>query len=247
MDRSGYFELLHGKGIEVGALHEPSKLPPNASVEYFDLRSREESCLLFTELNPDSIVDVDHIGDIDQRHLRRLGKGKYDFVIAMHVIEHVANPIALIEDAFYILRPGGIFVLAAPDKRYTFDKKREITSTAHCISDYLKKVTVSSDDHYIDFIENVLPDGRDLNASEMLERIELVRNRREHPHVWDSKAFRELLQISLKILEQPVEIIREEDGEDNAFEYRTAMKKLSTPNSWSSLFKTWRANKALSC
>lgn len=225
MDRSDCYSLASGHGLEIGPLHEPAQLPENSSVEYFDLRSKADSATIFDELNPDTIVEVDHIGDIDKRDLRRLGQDRFDFVLASHVIEHLANPIALIEDAFHILKPNGLLIIAAPDKRFTFDKAREITSTQHCLHDYKNRVETACDSHYTDFIRNVLPDGPLLHGNDLEERRRLVRIRREHVHVWDSTAFKDLIDAAFLHLKIDADLVYEIDGDRTKFEYRAAFRK----------------------
>ena len=91
---------MSGSGFEIGALHEPAMLPSQCNVSYFDALSREEAEKRFPELDKERLVTVDRVGDIDKRELRNLGEAAQDFLVANHVIEHVACPIAMIEDLF---------------------------------------------------------------------------------------------------------------------------------------------------
>ena len=68
-----------------------------------------------------------------------------------------ANPIRLIQELFRLTRPGGHVILAAPDKRYTFDHERALTTPEHLWTDFRQAVTENSDDHYWDFIRHVVP------------------------------------------------------------------------------------------
>lgn len=211
--------------MEIGALHEPAPVPEGCEVVYFDVRSRRESVQLFDELDAALIVDVDEIGDVDRRDLRRLGKGSYDFVIANHVIEHLANPIALVEDMFHITKPGGVVVISAPDKRFTFDKKREITHFQHLLEDFWNCEERASDSHYLEFIRKVLPGGGQKTGKELAELLDLVWRRREHVHVWDSGSFRTFLTSSLDYL--GIEAIPELEigGDETRFEYFSIWRK----------------------
>ena len=106
--KEGY-ALLRGKGLEIGAFHEPACLPENCSVSYFDALDREQAAKRFPEIDSTRLVNIDIIGDIDQRDLKKSVPGNsLDFVIANHVIEHVASPIAMIEDVTAILKEGGV-------------------------------------------------------------------------------------------------------------------------------------------
>ena len=47
-----------------------------------------------------------------------------DFVIASHIIEHLANPLAMLVDIYRVLKPQGLLVLILPDRHATFDRER---------------------------------------------------------------------------------------------------------------------------
>lgn len=223
--RDKHYRNLKGLGLEIGALHEPARLPDVCSVEYFDLRSREASARIFEEIDSEKIVEVQHVGDIDRRGLRRLRGGRYDFVIANHVIEHLANPIAFVEDVFGIVKPGGLVILSAPDKRFTFDRDRALTDFEHLERDYQRGCVEASDEHYLEFIEKVLPEGRGLEGEALQELLALVRLRREHVHVWDSLSFRDFMNRSLALLGLEAKLLSEETGEQTQVEYLGVWKK----------------------
>ena len=52
----------------------------------------------------------------------------FDYVIASHVIEHAPDMIGWLRQVAGVLRTGGILSLAVPDKRFTFDEGRELTT-----------------------------------------------------------------------------------------------------------------------
>ncbi|MBK1878409.1 methyltransferase domain-containing protein [Pelagicoccus mobilis] len=194
-------------------------------MQYFDVRDRDESVRLFDELDPSLIVDVDVVGDVDQRDLRKIGEGCCDFTIANHVIEHLANPIALVEDMFYITKPGGLVVLSAPDKRFTYDKKRDITPFQHLLEDYWNRETRADDSHYLDFIRKVLPGGEEKEGKALEDLLTLVWKRREHVHVWTTRSFRGFMFGALDHLGIQAEPIVELDGDDTRFEYFSIWQK----------------------
>ncbi len=223
------YALLSGSGFEIGALHEPATLPSQCNVSYFDALSREEAEERFPELDKERLVRVDRVGDIDKRELRSLGEAAQDFLVANHVIEHVACPIAMIEDLFFILRPGGRLAISAPDKRFTFDKERAITSFEHLQNEYREGVDTVDDSHYLDFLKHVgkhvfNDPGRDIEAD-----IAFVRSRREHAHVWDSAAFENFLTRCQDELGIRFEIEYHSAGDENSIEYFCILKKQGSP------------------
>ncbi|MFN8556280.1 MAG: class I SAM-dependent methyltransferase [Dehalococcoidia bacterium] len=47
-----------------------------------------------------------------------VGDGRADAVHANQVIEHVANPLHFAQEAYRVLRPGGVFVVTTPNIQY---------------------------------------------------------------------------------------------------------------------------------
>lgn len=60
----------------------------------------------------------------------------YDFVLASHVLEHIANPILALNEWKRLLRGRGALVLLLPDRTRTFDHRRPVTTMAHLIDDF---------------------------------------------------------------------------------------------------------------
>jgi SAM-dependent methyltransferase len=125
---------LSGTGIEVGALHNPLRVPKNAHVKYVDRMSVEELRKHYPELNDVTLVPVDIIADGEL--LETIGDATQDFVIANHFIEHCANPILAIGNMLRVLKSGGILFIALPDKRHCFDVDRPETTFEHLLKDY---------------------------------------------------------------------------------------------------------------
>jgi SAM-dependent methyltransferase len=62
--------------------------------------------------------------------------GKYDFVLASHALEHIANPLRALTEWKRVLKAGGALLVIVPDKRRTFDHKRPFTTIEHLESDF---------------------------------------------------------------------------------------------------------------
>jgi SAM-dependent methyltransferase len=220
------FALLSGEGIEIGALHEPAPLPGAQRVTYVDALSREDAIALFPEIDAGAVVTPTVVVNLDAAGLGPFAPASQDFVVACHVLEHLANPIGAIAEIFRVLRPGGRAALAVPDKRFTFDRTRALTPFEHLWRDYLDRVTENSDEHYLDFLRATAPwDWSATPLEEHGRHIAIARARREHCHVWDSAAFRELLLLSLPLTGHRATLLFESAGEANGFEYFSVWEK----------------------
>lgn len=67
--------------------------------------------------------------------LSAIESGTYDAVLASHILEHLANPLAALEEWRRVLRPGGRLVLVVPHREGTFDHRRPVTTLAHLQKD----------------------------------------------------------------------------------------------------------------
>lgn len=191
---------LRGHGIEVGALHEPLELPLGARVKYVDMLLREDLIARHPELDARRIVNVDIVADGET--LATIAAQSQDFVIYNHVLEHTKNPIGTIENILRVLKTDGVAYLAIPDKRFTFDSKRKVTTLEHLIADH-EAPRQTEEEHYYDVYQNLDESITELDkkgiAKDDTEKIdELVRecvrtNSNIHFHVWTEYELFELL------------------------------------------------------
>ncbi len=225
--RKQAYKLLSGRGLEVGALHCPANLPSRCEIEYCDAHSKDDAAKLFPEIERDLLVDVDYIVDLDKDRLFDKVKPFYDFVIMNHVIEHVANPMAVLEQLFAVAKPGGYVLISAPDKDYTFDKPRQLTPFEHLRSEYEQKIQFVDDSHYLDFIRHTAPDIFNSGDTVLLATtLASVRERREHAHVWDSESFLDFLSRSLDFLKISATLEVVSKAGSNNIECFTLLKKV---------------------
>lgn len=220
------YQLLTGYGLEIGALHQPAVLPQQCTVEYCDVCSREEAIQHFPELNINDLVKVKHICDLDKQGLTPFMSEQFDFMIFNHVIEHIANPIKIVGELFRVLKPQGYLVISAPDKRFTYDKNRELTPFSHLVTEYQNNTTEVTEDHYLDFLRSLYPQLFKSSKTEQLQRwLVQTKNRREHAHVWDSQSFSAFMVDALELLNIKATCVFKHLGRRNRFEYFSVWQK----------------------
>lgn len=132
-------------GLEIGPSLRPCA-PKSLGyhVEIVDHLSRQELIDKYTAMGLDTskIEEVDYIWD-GSSYSKVTGKtDSYDYIIASHVIEHVPDFVGFLRDCSNMLKVNGILSIAVPDKRFTLDHFRMVTTTGKVINDYL------SDDKY---------------------------------------------------------------------------------------------------
>ena len=139
------FNFNEGKVLEIGALNEPliTKANTGGSCEifYLDHLSTEDLKIKYADtgsVSVDDIVPIDFVcphGDITGA----VAGNSFDCVVASHVIEHVPNFLGFLKHIHDILRPGGTCILVVPDKRFTFDLNRPITTFGTVLENFLSE------------------------------------------------------------------------------------------------------------
>ena len=94
------------------------------------------------------------------RNSLRSNAGSQDFIIANHFIEHTEDPIGTIKRFLTVLRPQGILYMAVPDKRFTFDLERPLTSLEHLLRDHTEGPEWSRESHFREWAQFVCSQDR---------------------------------------------------------------------------------------
>jgi SAM-dependent methyltransferase len=129
---------------------------------------------------------------------------RYDFLLASHVLEHIANPLRALEEWARVLCDGGLMVLVVPHKDGTFDHRRPITTLQHLIDDYRSGVGEDDLTHLAETLE--LHDfGRDPKLQDVEEFRRRCTNNLEHRwlhhHVFGTRLVGEVIdQAGLEVL-----------------------------------------------
>jgi len=132
-----------GRGLEIGPSYNP--IVPKRSgfnVEIVDHASTADLRAKYANephVDVSLFEEVDHIWD--GRPLSQVvgSVGRYDYIVASHVIEHMPDLLGFVKECELLLSPSGVLVLAVPDKRRCFDVFRPLSSTGSVLEAHLHK------------------------------------------------------------------------------------------------------------
>jgi SAM-dependent methyltransferase len=193
---------LRGDGLEIGALHEPLQVPSAARVRYVDRLPIEDLRQLYPELRGLPLVAVDILDDGER--LITVADESQDFVIANHFIEHCEDPIGALTTFRRVLRPGGIVYLAVPDKRFTFDRNRPLTTIDHVLADHRQGPAISRREHLEEWTRIVGGESEEGRVQAHVEHLERT-GYSIHFHVWTATSWLEFILAVHGLLELEVE------------------------------------------
>ncbi len=201
---------IKGKGIEIGALHNPLRVAKKVNVRYVDRMNNLNLIKQYPELKGRKLVKLDCICDGETLDL--IENESQDFVIANSFIEHCQNPIGAIESFFRVLKNKGILYLAIPDKRFTFDKKRPTTTFQHLMKDYNKGSEWSRKQHYEEWVRYTSNLKTEDDIQKQIEYLMQI-NYSIHFHVWSQNEILELLSELKKMFHFELELFSKTDNE----------------------------------
>jgi SAM-dependent methyltransferase len=200
--RVHFTSRLTGQGLEIGALHSPMIKHPRMRVEYVDRLSVSELRAQYPELAGHELVEPDILADGET--LEGVPDGKYDFLIASHVLEHMRNPLRALESWCRVVRPGGLIYLPVPDKRFTFDERRPRTTLEHLIADYRAPSPQRDFEHFLDYAAYVNGQSGDEAIAEARRLVEVDYS--IHFHVFVPEDVVGLLEWFAKNV-RPIEVV----------------------------------------
>jgi len=211
-DREELVRELRGRGIEIGALDSPLPVPPGVEVAYVDVLTREECLRHYPELpDHDAVIDPDIIAAADD--LAVIPDASQDFLIACHLLEHMADPIGTLEGWYRVLKRGGLIFLILPDKRHTFDRPRSRTTLDHLIADHREPPGTPARDRrdfeayreWVRYSKSLRTEAQIDFWAELLQRA----GYNIHFHCWIPEDIRELVDHVSRAEGIPLEIVRE--------------------------------------
>jgi SAM-dependent methyltransferase len=210
--------FMYDQGIELGALHQAAELPDRckAKRKFVDKFTLDQLRKTYPELhnqklNPPDILD-------DATTLLTIKNGEKDFVVAMHILEHLPNPLSAVESWVRVTRGGGLIVIGIPNKCLTFDKYRAVTSLKHLLEEYRnpEKVDRSLREHEREGLlsEKLLHETTPQDLQKRIKEGESeFSNVAVNFHTWDEASFEEMADFIVQ--ELPVrQILRAFNGMD---------------------------------
>jgi SAM-dependent methyltransferase len=208
--------FISGHGIEVGAGSRPFPVPEGAKCFYGDVRDEGELATYF------GTSSVSFTGKLDAQTLDGVPLASLDFAISAHVIEHLFDPLGSIRATIERLKPGGVFLLVAPELTMTWDRRRPPTTVDHMASDLLDGGEGTRLQAYIEHFRYVAPE---LDAA--VPEDEIDRRAREtmatghdiHEHAWRAGDFRAMLDYAAPRFGFEV-VVQVPSGNENLFVLR---------------------------
>jgi predicted SAM-dependent methyltransferase len=124
----------------------------------------------------------------------------------------VSGQTLAIKNMFRVLKKNGILYMSIPDKRYSFDIKRPITSYQHLVEDYTKGSEISKKEHFEEWVKLVCNVTDDYEVTRQVNEL-MITDYSIHFHVWTQVEMIELVLNIKKKLEFEVELICRNIGE----------------------------------
>ncbi len=133
--------------IEIGASHSP--IVPKSDgwhttvVDYADTETLK---LAYRGKDLSKIEKVDVIWEQSPLHelFSEKDLGKFDAVLMSHSLEHIPNPLGLLQSCEKLLSDSGSIILALPDKRCCFDFFGSLTTSGDILTAHSKHKYVHS-------------------------------------------------------------------------------------------------------
>lgn len=120
--------------------------------------------------------------------LHPVESNKYDFLLASHCLEHIANPVKAVREWLRVVKPGGTLLLVLPYKEVTFDHRRSVTSFEHLKQDFEAGIDEADLTHLEEILQlhDLARDPGAGDAAHFRQRsLENFRYRCLHHHVFD--------------------------------------------------------------
>ena len=93
----------------------------------------------------------------------------FDYCVATHVMEHVADTIGWLNQIFDVMHKGAVLALALPDRRYTMDYYRRETTLGDLVGNWIGAPSRPTAAQIVDFLSQSFHDTRRVAGDEMFD------------------------------------------------------------------------------
>ena len=160
-------EFCRGRGIEIGGAGNYIEGLDSIKVD-----------------NKDEYVDRKYEIDVrlDATNLKSIKDDSVDYVVSVHVLEHISNPLKALVEWHRVVKPGGYIFTAVPQREYTFDRYRTTTTIRHLLEDYHRDVPPNDTAHLDEFgrysAPLIYPKGKKMRVANRAVALGLIRYHR---------------------------------------------------------------------
>lgn len=141
---------------------------------------------------------------LEASNLYQIDDNSYDCLISSHCLEHTANPIKVLLEWKRVVVNNGYLLLILPNKKHTFDHKRNDTTFEHLKNDF-ESNTNESDLSHIEEILALHDKTKDygLRGVDFRERsLDNFKNRCLHHHVFNDELIEKIAKYTnLKLIQ----------------------------------------------
>ena len=194
--RTKFAGLLRGVGVEVGPGMNPFVKPsPEVSVRYIEAAAAENWATTAgtgidaaLRANAATLWERYIVGNAQT--LDMIEDGELDFIFSAHVVEHLMNPLGVLENWRRKLRPGGYVVAVVPDCRFCFDLRQTPSTMAEWRDEELSESWEAPRVKYETFFAGSAPSASVDEA--------IANNVSVHLHFYTSESIAELLRETVQ-------------------------------------------------
>lgn len=196
--------FLAGRGVEIGALHLPMSVSDGTIIKRVDRMTVEDLRWLYPELSNYQFAAIDVIDDGER--LDAFADEALDFVVANHMLEHCENLLGALRSHLSKVKLGGHLYYAVPDKRFTFDVNRPMTTFEHLLRDDAEGSAWSHREHFLEWAR-LVDKAPDEDAAEKRAQHLMKIDYSIHFHVWDRERFSEILARAHEYLGRGFQVV----------------------------------------
>lgn len=191
--------FCRGLILEIGALSEPARFGRKSKVRYADVHTESSLRDVLGEipipnLYSKKLVKLDFVLSGPKYGLTMIQDESFDAVYSSHVLEHCPNFLFALKEQIRVTRIGGHIYAVVPNKKFTYDRYRKITSLERIIERFDKDEFFFSFSDALELVTQTVDHplyagkGEEL-ASEILR----TNTGMHHFHVFDEKSMLQIL------------------------------------------------------